>query len=440
MADERRFSAGAPRPDDEAERLETLRSFQLLDTSPDPMFDHITSLASQLFATPIALISLVDETRQWFKSACGLGASETPREQAFCAYAILSDEVFIVPNALEDERFAENPLVLGPPDIRFYAGAPLIADNQQRIGTLCIIDTVPRSLSAKEIESLKRLAAIAMDTAATHRNDQLYRSQLHDHVGALERTQARLDQAVDHLEASNMELRQYASVVSHDLQAPLRHVAGFVGLLEEHCADQLDDDARGWIDNTQSAVRKMRHLIRDLLGYAKVESRRIELEAVDLNAVAREAMTYLSDSYVIGEDCVTFGELPRVTGNARQLVQVFENLIGNGLKYRTDARVPRVTVEAEVVDGFCEVSVADNGIGIPEDKLDSVFEIFQRLHTDQEFPGTGIGLAICKRVLERHGGDIRVESRLGQGSTFSLRLPLAEATEAPDSGALKKTG
>lgn len=147
-------------PQDEPIRLETLRSLNVLDTLPEERFDRLTRLAKRMFGVPIALVSLVDENRQWFKSCICLGASETSRDISFCGHAILGNEVFIIPNAKEDQRFADNPLVMGDPNIRFYAGCPL-ALNGQKLGTLCIIDQKPRHFEKEDIEALKDLASMA---------------------------------------------------------------------------------------------------------------------------------------------------------------------------------------------------------------------------------------------------------------------------------------
>jgi diguanylate cyclase (GGDEF)-like protein len=148
-------------PQDEQARLKTLRSLNILDTSPEERFDRLTRLAKRLFQVPIALVSLVDENRQWFKSCVGLSVSETPRDISFCGHAILGDEIFIVSDAMMDERFADNPLVVEAPHIRFYAGCPLRYPNGSKLGTLCIIDQVPRVLAAEDLETLKDLASTA---------------------------------------------------------------------------------------------------------------------------------------------------------------------------------------------------------------------------------------------------------------------------------------
>ena len=151
-----------PIPENEAERLNTLRGYGILDTHPEDCFDDLTRLAATICDTPISLISLVDEDRQWFKSNIGMEVCQTPREDAFCAHAITSQELFVVPDASHDPRFAANPLVLGEPHIRFYAGAPLAAPNGHNLGALCVIDRVPRQLNCEQLESLRILSRQVM--------------------------------------------------------------------------------------------------------------------------------------------------------------------------------------------------------------------------------------------------------------------------------------
>ena len=148
-------------PEDEQERLNTLRTLKILDSAPEERFDRLTRLAKRMFGVPISLVSIVDEQRQWFKSSQGLEASETPREISFCGHAILGDELFMIENASEDERFADNPLVTDAPNIRFYAGCPLKMANGHKMGTLCLIDDKPRELDDEEITLLKDLAVMA---------------------------------------------------------------------------------------------------------------------------------------------------------------------------------------------------------------------------------------------------------------------------------------
>jgi len=167
-----------PIPENEAARLNTLRGYGILDTHPEDRFDGLTRLAATICGTPIALISLVDEDRQWFKSKIGIAASQTPREHAFCAYAIMSPDLFVVPDASKDPRFATNPLVLGEPHVRFYAGAPLTAPNGHHLGALCVIDRTPRQLAGYQLEALRILSRQVMAQVILGKN-------LHDLKAAL---------------------------------------------------------------------------------------------------------------------------------------------------------------------------------------------------------------------------------------------------------------
>ena len=183
----------APHPENESKRLEALRRHSILDTLPEQSYEDLTRLASQICGTPIALVSLVDAERQWFKSRVGLLARETPRDLAFCAHAILQEDVFVVPDALEDARFADNPLVTGAPGIRFYAGTPLVTEDKFALGTLCVIDVVPRALTPAQMESLRALgrqAATLLELRCRLEQDRRDAQEREQVAAALHRSEA----------------------------------------------------------------------------------------------------------------------------------------------------------------------------------------------------------------------------------------------------------
>jgi light-regulated signal transduction histidine kinase (bacteriophytochrome) len=223
------------------------------------------------------------------------------------------------------------------------------------------------------------------------------------------------------LAESNIELSQFADIASHDLQAPLRGVSSFARFLQQDYKGKLDQKADEYIDRIVNGCNRMQTMIRDLLEYSRIESRSRPFEETDLGEVFDDAVTILQADIQESGGRVTRGELPTVTADRSQLVQLFQNLISNGLKYHGDDP-PLVQVTAEQRGTDWTVIVRDNGIGIKSDFREQVFDIFRRLHAEGMYPGTGIGLAICRRIVQRFGGRIWLESEEGKGTTFYFTL------------------
>ena len=239
------------------------------------------------------------------------------------------------------------------------------------------------------------------------------------------RTEKELAELVEELRRSNAELEQFAYVASHDLQEPLRMMASYTQLLARRYKGNLGDDADEFIGHVVDGAHRMQAVINDLLQYSRVGKRGGSLTPTDAEAAFEAARANLRAA--IGESGaqVTSEGLPTVMGDRTQLVQLFQNLIGNAIKFRSEDP-PRVHVEAERRDGEWLFAVRDNGIGIEPQYAGRIFMIFQRLHSRTEYPGTGIGLAICKKIVERHGGELWVESVPGEGSTFRFTLRALE--------------
>ncbi|MYA28611.1 MAG: PAS domain-containing protein [Nitrospira sp. SB0666_bin_27] len=227
------------------------------------------------------------------------------------------------------------------------------------------------------------------------------------------------------LAQSNAELQQFAYVASHDLQEPLRMVSSYTQLLGKRYRGKLDQDADEFIGYAVDGATRMQRLIRDLLEYSRVGAERQSFEETDCELVFQQAMQNLSASVLERHAEVTHDPLPIVRASPTHLTQIFQNLIGNALKFQGDAP-PKIHVGAKALPDGWEFSVRDNGVGMPGDQLDRIFAIFQRLHGQSEYPGTGIGLAICKRIVGKYGGQIWVESEPGQGSTFYFTLTTAQ--------------
>jgi len=236
-------------------------------------------------------------------------------------------------------------------------------------------------------------------------------------------------QGQEDLARSNRDLEQFAYVASHDLQEPLRMVAIYTQLLEERYRGKLDSDADKYIHYAVDGALRMQKLVQDLLAFSRVGRQGGIPQSTDCNAVLQESLKNLESAIQESGAVVQSTQLPVVIADRSQLIQVFQNLIGNAIKFRSTA-IPTIRVSAEEAGTEWVFSVADNGIGIEAEQRENVFVIFRRLHTRAEYPGNGIGLSICKKIIEQHGGRIWVESEPGYGSIFYFTLPI-KATIKP---------
>ena len=255
-------------------------------------------------------------------------------------------------------------------------------------------------------------------------NVQLEASQdrLRDRAIELQRSNAELQR-------SNAELEQFAYVASHDLSAPLRAVAGFSQLLGVRYKGKLDTDADQFITHMQDGVDRMQRIIDDLLAYSRVDRSGLQPEEIDLDAVLDEVLHALGPEIADRHATVTHEDLGAAAGEPGQLSQVLQNLVSNGMKFTSDGVTPEVHISSRREDGRVFVSVRDNGIGIDADHAEQIFKMFQRLHSADDYPGTGIGLAIAKKIIDRHGGRFTIEPAPGGGSVFTFDVP-AEMSSA----------
>jgi light-regulated signal transduction histidine kinase (bacteriophytochrome) len=241
---------------------------------------------------------------------------------------------------------------------------------------------------------------------------------------ALTQASRALEQSVAELTRSNADLQQFAYVASHDLQEPLRMVASYTQLLAKRYKGKLDADADEFIAFAVDGATRMQQLIKDLLAYSRVTTQRAPAKPTECTQAVAAALDNLHMAIEKQHALVTYDPLPTVVVDGTQLTQLFQNLISNAIKFHGD-RPPHVHLSAARHDNEWVFSVRDNGIGIDQQYADRIFVIFQRLHTSADYPGTGIGLALCKKIVEQHGGRIWVDSHAGQGSTFYFTLPFS---------------
>jgi light-regulated signal transduction histidine kinase (bacteriophytochrome) len=231
-----------------------------------------------------------------------------------------------------------------------------------------------------------------------------------------------LQKRASELAESNAELERFAYVASHDLQEPLRMVTSFLQLLEKRYKDKLDQKAHEYIEFAVDGAERMKQLILDLLEYSRVNTSANEQEEVDLNVIVKDLKLTYSNTLKANGGTIVSNDLPVIKGSKTQILQVFQNLIGNAIKYKSDEK-PVIDISWKDNNAFYEFAIADNGIGINPRFFNKIFILFQRLHNREQYSGTGIGLAICKKIIEKHGGKIWVESESGKGSTFYFTLP-----------------
>ncbi len=253
-------------------------------------------------------------------------------------------------------------------------------------------------------------------------------TELTKEVAERRKAQEALAEQARELARSNAELEQFAYVASHDLQEPLRTVSNCAQLLARKYSGRLDEEADQFLTYAVEGVDRMRSLITGLLEYSRVETRGHELQTIDMSEVMENTLANLRNAIEENDAVVAFERLPTVKADARQMGQLLQNLVGNAVKFRAE-EPPRIRVWAEEQNSEWVFAVQDNGIGLEPDQGERIFEIFQRLHSVSEFPGTGIGLAVCKKIVEQHGGAIWVESEPGRGTTFRFTLPRPDSPE-----------
>ena len=448
----------APLPLDESARLAALQSYEVLDTPPEPAFDDLAQIAAMICGTPIALVSLIDGERQWFKARHGIDAVETARDVAFCAHAIHGRDVFIVPDAHQDLRFANNPLVTSDPHVRFYAGAPLVNGEGYALGTLCVIDREPKQLQPDQVRALEALA-----------RQTVTQMELRRHAIRLQALLAEREQAQKAREELLSQLRHaqrlqavgtLATGLAQEIDGPLQTVAenldyarkgaqtliGLIGLsarLDLKPTDVAEMAMAADVPFVESqlprafsrCVEGVDRVLRLTDALRRFAGQAGTLGSIDLNQCLRDTLLVCENDYRFVADVVTeFGELPAVIADSADINQVFRSLILNAAQaIEYTGRRGRIAVRSSVLGDSAVIRIEDNGCGISDDIRDRVFDPFFTTRGDRS--STGQGLSIARSiVVNRHGGSMKFETVAGLGTRFIVRLPLAGPAADPDSG------
>lgn len=548
-----------PIPVNEKERLEALHRYNILDTLSEEEFDDIVHLASYICNVPIAHVSFIDDKRQWFKSKIGMDATEMPREETFCQYAIMKDSITLVSDASKDEVFKDSPHVQGDMGIRFYAGVPLTTADGYNIGTLCVVDTHVREISAdqrkalitlgrqvmnqleirnkninlreeiarlakKELESVNReleTYKTALDEASgiiifdadgiiTFVNDitsdicrynreeligkhiktihtgydneavfsnmwsavtkgAIWKNEIKSEakdgriywkevvvVPFLDKTgkpskfveianditdrkavEAELIRAKEVAEKAIFVKDSFMANMSHEIRTPMNAIIGFTDLLAR---TELNEKQKEFVTNVQTAGDNLLLIINDILDLSKIESGKLVIEKSQFNL--KHTLKHVYDLLKVkaSQNGVEFNlfldaNMPEtVLGDKGRINQVLMNLAGNALKFTEEGEVTISVKKIDDTDGNCRLkfSIKDTGIGIPEDKLNTIFERFTQAEesTTRRFGGTGLGLNIVKQLVELMDGELGVKSTLGKGSEFYFILDFDKTRES----------
>ena len=418
----------APIPSNETARLAALQRYAVLDTGPEEAFEDIVALARFICGTPISLLALVDTDRAWFKARSGIAIPYTPREQSFCAHALdPSGAPLVVSDALDDPRFAGNPLVTGRPNVRFYAGAPLITPDGHVLGSLCVVDTEPRRLSAEQLGALRALARQAI----AHLELRRQTAALEARVAELNATEERLRQATLAAEAATAAKSQFVANMSHEIRTPLNAVIGYAQLLTTDAqAHDLPAQTVEYLHTIERGGKTVSDIINNLLQLSKLEAGKIERFEEDV-----PLRPFLQDLYELQLAEASkrgviwrFEPGPGLARTARldrtKVAQIVLNLSGNALKFTPAGKAAQLS--ADYSRGELAIELRDEGIGIAHERQAAVFQPFEQADesTTRTYGGTGLGLTIVRSLAELMGGSVTLRSAPGQGSSFQVRLPV----------------
>lgn len=392
-------------PDNEKLRIKALKSFSILDTFSEKEYDEITLLASVICDTPISLISLIDEDRQWFKSKTGIDIEETPREFSFCGHAILDNsQLFTIEDSRLDERFYDNPLVTGYPNVVFYAGAPLITSDGLALGTLCVLDNKPKTLTTMQQKAMKVLSNKVIN------------------LFELKKANLLLEQKNKELESQRTELEMFANVAAHDIKSPLKNISSLTQLLVEEYGPKLDEGANEMLNMLHTSSIILNSLVDGILNHSKAGS------ILEINRDEFDLKYFIDDTIQLMNGrgqykFITLFENQSIAVNRVALQQIFINLIGNAIKYNNKEQI-EITIGFSETESHYHFYISDNGMGMVKEHQSKIFKIFEILGVEDRFgnKGNGIGLSTVKKLIEGLGGSVSVDSEIDKGTKVSFSV------------------
>lgn len=390
----------------EQQRINALHKLNILDSEREKEYDDLVELASMICNTPIALISLIDEKRQWFKSSIGLDVCETELEISFCNNAIKHEgDIFEIPDARTDNHFKNNPLTFSDNPVVFYAGVPLRYQENYVLGTLCVIDHEPRLLTDMQRKALTNIA---------HQVVKLF--EIRNNNNGLRETQKLLRE-------KNSQLKNFAGVVSHDMKMPLASMILTIDMLKTKYASILDESGMDYLRNLKGSAFRLSDYVTNILAHYESDSITEEnsLERFEINELLEDIVEMLD----IKEDCeINFPRTNQeINCNRIALEQIFLNLIGNAIKYNDKHNIV-IDLQVEEDEVYYHFTVRDNGMGIPKEEQHKIFDLFSTAAEKDRrgHKGNGIGLSTVKKLIHNLGGSIDVQSEVGKFTSFHFQV------------------
>lgn len=399
----------------EIERLAELERFLIMDSSPEREFDELTELMARIAEVPICLISLVDEHRQWFKSKVGLEVKETPRSWSFCQYTIQQDNILEINDASIHPLVRNSPLVTGPPNIRFYAGAPLVTSSGYKLGSLCVIDSKPSSLNAVQRQALSTLAAQASKQMES-------RLMMKKYARSLRESHEQRQQ----LNEMNQAKGKLLSIISHDFRSPLSQLKNFTTLLK--LGVLTPDEHEKILNGIDEHLLHTLSLIDNLLLWSKQQMGGFKIQPTNFNVsdVVEEILALFHQQFLDKQVKVSSNISTSLSLIAdEQMVKIIlRNLISNAIKFTKKG--DSIILDSSIQKGFIEIRVMDTGVGMSKEMLDQIFNSDMNDSTPgtNYEKGTGLGLSLSRMFARYNQGDVELLSKEQEGTTAILRLPL----------------
>ena len=437
---------------EDAERINKLKKYQVLNNNEEPAFARLTELAKLFFNMPVVAITFMDEETQYLKSVHGLdGICTTSRKVAICNYTVLSDEVLVLPDLTEDSRFSQNPLVTEAPYLRFYAGAPIIMQEDgktYRLGSLCLMDMqAHHDFTEKDADILAQFAAMAADAL-------------------------KLQDQQRHAKHANEMKSEFLANMSHEIRTPMNGIIGMVEMLAE---TKLSAEQQEYVDNIKVSNEHLLAIINGILDLSKVESGKMTIDSIPMNisSLCNEVVSLFAvkarQRGLTLDYHYTEALSPYIKGDPVRIKQIMANLVNNAIKFTREGG--RVTIDVKHMENnpyedkygnhksICShelqveqashyntddrgsvkhqdmtlcIEVTDTGVGIKPESLEAIFDAYDQANksTHRLYGGTGLGLSVCKSLVELMGGYIEVDSAVGIGTTFTVLLPLPPIDEA----------